>query len=228
MGICMIGEEIVTDAVWTISRSLGIPSVTFAPPCPAKWNVLRVICVEGSPIPCAASTPTASPASARDPTKRAVMILRNRFSEHPAALRAFLLLGSFRKLSRRSLNTSDVEPMNRPGCSRLCTGSISTPSIHPQPGSSSWACALSQFFTSASSSRGTRFRPLLLIATRSLVMASRAAVRRATAARASGRALLEPLPALAMAFFIAAVSGISACRARQAWASSSSLCRSAR
>ena len=26
-----------------------MPSVTFAPPCPAKWNVLRVICVDGSP-----------------------------------------------------------------------------------------------------------------------------------------------------------------------------------
>ena len=30
--------------------SLGIPSVTFISPRPAKWNVLSVICVDGSPM----------------------------------------------------------------------------------------------------------------------------------------------------------------------------------
>jgi len=30
--------------------NLGIPSVTFISPLPAKWNVFNVICVEGSPI----------------------------------------------------------------------------------------------------------------------------------------------------------------------------------
>mmetsp|Transcript_27715 Transcript_27715/g.66797 ORF Transcript_27715/g.66797 Transcript_27715/m.66797 type:complete len:232 (+) Transcript_27715:1455-2150(+) len=47
-----------------ISRSRGIPRVTFAP-APAKWNVFNVICVDGSPIDCAAIQPTASPGSAR-------------------------------------------------------------------------------------------------------------------------------------------------------------------
>lgn len=32
--------------------SLGIPSVTFISPRPAKWKVLSVICVEGSPTDC--------------------------------------------------------------------------------------------------------------------------------------------------------------------------------
>ena len=30
--------------------SLGIPSVTFISPRPAKWKVLSVICVDGSPM----------------------------------------------------------------------------------------------------------------------------------------------------------------------------------
>ena len=32
-------------------------------PLPAKWKVFRVIWVEGSPMDCAASTPTGSPGS---------------------------------------------------------------------------------------------------------------------------------------------------------------------
>lgn len=44
----------------------GIPSVTLASPRPAMWKVLSVICVEGSPTDCAASTPTASPGAASD------------------------------------------------------------------------------------------------------------------------------------------------------------------
>ncbi|GBC73947.1 hypothetical protein HRbin04_01357 [archaeon HR04] len=44
--------------------SLGNPRVTFLSFIPAKWNVLRVICVPGSPIDCAATIPIASPGSA--------------------------------------------------------------------------------------------------------------------------------------------------------------------
>ena len=44
--------------------SLGSPSVTFLSLTPAKWKVLSVICVPGSPIDCAVTTPTASPGSA--------------------------------------------------------------------------------------------------------------------------------------------------------------------
>ena len=39
-------------ATMRISLSLGIPRVTFISPLPAKWKVLRVICVDGSPIDC--------------------------------------------------------------------------------------------------------------------------------------------------------------------------------
>mmetsp|Transcript_37319 Transcript_37319/g.92763 ORF Transcript_37319/g.92763 Transcript_37319/m.92763 type:complete len:217 (-) Transcript_37319:1414-2064(-) len=47
------------------SRRRGIPRVTLASPRPAKWKVLSVICVEGSPTDCAATHPTASPGAAR-------------------------------------------------------------------------------------------------------------------------------------------------------------------
>ena len=43
-----------------------MPRVTFPAANPAKWKVLRVIWVEGSPTDCAANTPTASPGSMRD------------------------------------------------------------------------------------------------------------------------------------------------------------------
>ena len=51
----------LVGVVIKISFRRGIPRVMFAPPCPAKWNVLRVICVEGSPIDYAAIVPTFSP-----------------------------------------------------------------------------------------------------------------------------------------------------------------------
>mmetsp|Transcript_69402 Transcript_69402/g.196753 ORF Transcript_69402/g.196753 Transcript_69402/m.196753 type:complete len:307 (+) Transcript_69402:946-1866(+) len=44
-----------------ISLIRGTPRVTFMLATPAKWNVFSVICVAGSPIDCAATTPTASP-----------------------------------------------------------------------------------------------------------------------------------------------------------------------
>lgn len=66
----LIGQ-FACDSIWRYcswmgaGRYLGIPSVTFISPLPAKWKVLRVICVEGSPMLWAASRPTASPGSHR-------------------------------------------------------------------------------------------------------------------------------------------------------------------
>ena len=48
-------------AMLMISVSRGTPSVTFLADTPAKWKVLRVICVVGSPIDCAATVPIISP-----------------------------------------------------------------------------------------------------------------------------------------------------------------------
>jgi len=44
-----------------ISFNLGTPRVTFFADTPAKWKVLRVIYVAGSPIACAPMLPTISP-----------------------------------------------------------------------------------------------------------------------------------------------------------------------
>ena len=45
----------------------GIPLVTLdLADTPAKWKVLRVICVAGSPILCAAKAPTISPGEILD------------------------------------------------------------------------------------------------------------------------------------------------------------------
>ena len=73
----MDGVLSVLEAVMSNSRRRGMPRVTFAPPCPAKWNVLRVICVEGSPTDCAASVPTFSPGAASDRTHLASTPLRS-------------------------------------------------------------------------------------------------------------------------------------------------------
>ena len=48
-GIVICGVLIAEDAVMMISLNLGIPNVTLPAPCPAKWKVLSVICVTGSP-----------------------------------------------------------------------------------------------------------------------------------------------------------------------------------
>ena len=48
-GSVMTGVLILDAAVIRISRRRGMPSVTFASPRPAMWNVLSVICVDGSP-----------------------------------------------------------------------------------------------------------------------------------------------------------------------------------
>ena len=48
-------------ATFKISFKRGTPEVTFLEATPAKWNVFKVIWVAGSPIDCAAKTPTISP-----------------------------------------------------------------------------------------------------------------------------------------------------------------------
>ena len=60
-----VNEGVLIDfAMLMISFSLGTPSVTFFADTPAKWNVLRVICVAGSPMDCAATVPMPSPGGA--------------------------------------------------------------------------------------------------------------------------------------------------------------------
>ncbi len=56
MGVFYLRVPVISN-----SRKRGIPKVTFFSPCPAKWNVFKVIYVEGSPILCAAMQPTPSP-----------------------------------------------------------------------------------------------------------------------------------------------------------------------
>lgn len=48
-----------------ISLIRGTPRVTFILATPAKWNVLSVICVPGSPMDCAPTAPTVEPAADR-------------------------------------------------------------------------------------------------------------------------------------------------------------------
>mmetsp|Transcript_27011 Transcript_27011/g.71331 ORF Transcript_27011/g.71331 Transcript_27011/m.71331 type:complete len:241 (+) Transcript_27011:2272-2994(+) len=55
------------------SLSRGTPRVTFFAPTPAKWKVLSVICVAGSPTLWAARTPTVSPGYAQDLLKRCLI-----------------------------------------------------------------------------------------------------------------------------------------------------------
>mmetsp|Transcript_38256 Transcript_38256/g.90450 ORF Transcript_38256/g.90450 Transcript_38256/m.90450 type:complete len:211 (+) Transcript_38256:668-1300(+) len=62
-GTSTTGVEIILEALM-ISLIRGTPSVTFMDAIPAKWNVLSVICVPGSPIDCAPIAPTALPGSA--------------------------------------------------------------------------------------------------------------------------------------------------------------------
>ncbi len=63
MGMSIDGVWRFAAATIRISRNRGIPNVTFISPRPAKWKVLRVIWVEGSPIDWAANIPTGSPGS---------------------------------------------------------------------------------------------------------------------------------------------------------------------
>ena len=59
----MTGVEMVLLA-FMISLMRGTPCVMFMLATPAKWNVLSVICVPGSPMLCAATPPTGEPAGA--------------------------------------------------------------------------------------------------------------------------------------------------------------------
>mmetsp|Transcript_25747 Transcript_25747/g.65467 ORF Transcript_25747/g.65467 Transcript_25747/m.65467 type:complete len:502 (-) Transcript_25747:932-2437(-) len=60
----MMGVEMFLAALM-ISLMRGTPSVTFMDATPAKWNVLSVICVPGSPMDCAPTAPTVEPGSMR-------------------------------------------------------------------------------------------------------------------------------------------------------------------
>ena len=51
----------MTFAAFMISFMRGTPSVTFMDATPAKWKVLSVIWVPGSPMDCAPTAPTVEP-----------------------------------------------------------------------------------------------------------------------------------------------------------------------
>lgn len=53
-------------AALTISLMRGTPNVMFMAATPAKWNVLSVICVPGSPMLWAPKAPTVDPAGQGD------------------------------------------------------------------------------------------------------------------------------------------------------------------
>mmetsp|Transcript_34980 Transcript_34980/g.88120 ORF Transcript_34980/g.88120 Transcript_34980/m.88120 type:complete len:255 (-) Transcript_34980:2564-3328(-) len=59
MGVLMFLAPLI------ISLMRGTPRVTFMLATPAKWNVLSVICVPGSPMDCAPNAPTVEPGSTR-------------------------------------------------------------------------------------------------------------------------------------------------------------------
>lgn len=62
----MTGVEMFLEAL-IISLMRGTPIVTFMLATPAKWNVLSVICVPGSPMLCAPNAPTVDPAHRHRP-----------------------------------------------------------------------------------------------------------------------------------------------------------------
>ena len=59
----MMGVEMVLEWLM-ISLMRGTPRVMFMLATPAKWNVLSVIWVPGSPMLCAPKAPTVEPAQA--------------------------------------------------------------------------------------------------------------------------------------------------------------------
>ena len=76
----IFGVLIFRLATMMISRRRGTPSVTLPAPKPAKWKVLRVIWVDGSPIDWAANTPTASPGSINERKYLSSISARNFFA----------------------------------------------------------------------------------------------------------------------------------------------------
>ncbi|KAH3659218.1 hypothetical protein OGATHE_006102 [Ogataea polymorpha] len=115
IGSVIWGVLIDADAVITISRKRGIPSVTFAAPWPAKWNVLSVICVDGSPTDCDATMPTASPGFTSDRMYLSCISALNFFCVSPPLVLASLpetnrCWFSSMNLSSSSSNLSETEP----------------------------------------------------------------------------------------------------------------------
>ena len=78
----MMGVATVLAALM-ISLMRGTPAVMFMLATPAKWNVLSVICVPGSPMDCAPTAPTALPGS----MAAARYLLRHAAKKLPACLR---------------------------------------------------------------------------------------------------------------------------------------------
>mmetsp|Transcript_10660 Transcript_10660/g.33980 ORF Transcript_10660/g.33980 Transcript_10660/m.33980 type:complete len:262 (-) Transcript_10660:2877-3662(-) len=113
----------VSDGVRTvlatlrISLSRGTPSVTFFADTPAKWNVLSVICVAGSPMDWAASTPHISPAWARAWTKRLSI---SPMSQSKAA--------RFSRYSKQHLRAASVHRMR---IAKRAVGSSASVSVRP-------------------------------------------------------------------------------------------------
>mmetsp|Transcript_24752 Transcript_24752/g.86165 ORF Transcript_24752/g.86165 Transcript_24752/m.86165 type:complete len:429 (-) Transcript_24752:2948-4234(-) len=130
-GMVIAGVLMCCDAVITISRRRGIPSVTLTPPEPARWNVLSVICVDGSPTDCAASAPTGSPGATIDLRYLTHIMTRKASLESlpssaapssastPPGLRSA-------KLERRSCIFSLTAPTWLPRLRRVTTGSPTT------------------------------------------------------------------------------------------------------
>jgi len=68
----MVGVAGFLEAVMMISRRRGIPRVTLAAPCPAKWKVLSVIWVDGSPTLLVSFHVPATESKKLTPEKRAI------------------------------------------------------------------------------------------------------------------------------------------------------------
>ena len=84
-GRVITGVASFLAAAMSSSRRRGMPSVTLASPRPAKWNVFRVICVDGSPTDCAATHPTASPGTANESRNFKRIRVSNSVLDTPAA-----------------------------------------------------------------------------------------------------------------------------------------------
>ena len=70
---------------------------------PAKWNVLRVICVPGSPMDCAPIAPTAVPGCMRFCSYRSAHVSRNSWPQHRGAGHAGAEGGGKGEVGRRGV-----------------------------------------------------------------------------------------------------------------------------
>mmetsp|Transcript_99558 Transcript_99558/g.264612 ORF Transcript_99558/g.264612 Transcript_99558/m.264612 type:complete len:243 (-) Transcript_99558:847-1575(-) len=110
------------------SFSLGTPSVTFLAPTPAKWKVLRVICVAGSPTLCAARVPIISPGCARDFMKRCLISPKSQSKDclvMASPCRTFLEPSAVRRCAFRTIFalSSTSRPMVSPSAIARVTSS---------------------------------------------------------------------------------------------------------